>query len=71
MNTSTIHENIVRISKEKKIPLYAIENACGLQGGAISKWKYVVPLVKNLKTVADFLGTTVDDLLSEPETEGE
>ena len=67
VDTSTIHKNIVRISKEKKIPLYAIESACGLPSGTISKWKYVSPISKNLKAVADFLEVTMDEIYSEPE----
>lgn len=60
-----IHENIVRLAKERKIPLYAIEAACGLQPGAISKWKYVSPITKNLKAVSDYLGVTMDELCAD------
>lgn len=43
----------------------AVEAACGLSIGAISKWNVSSPTVKNLKAVADYFGVTVDDLLRE------
>lgn len=66
----TLHENIMAISKGKKITLRTIERTCGLQAGAISKWKYVSPIAKNLKAVADYLGVSMDELYGEQE-EGE
>lgn len=43
----------------------AVEAACGLSIGAISKWNVSSPTVKNLKAVADYFGVTVDELLRE------
>lgn len=43
----------------------AVEAACGLSIGAISKWNVSSPTVKNLKAVADYFGVTVDELLKE------
>lgn len=43
----------------------AVEAACGLSIGAISKWNVSSPTVRNIKAVADYFGTTVDDLLKE------
>lgn len=43
----------------------AVEAACGLSVGAISKWNASSPTVKNLKAVADYFGVTVDELLRE------
>lgn len=43
----------------------AVEVACGLSVGAISKWNASSPTVKNLKAVADYFGVTVDELLRE------
>lgn len=43
----------------------AVEAACGLSVGAISKWNTSSPTVKNLKAVADYFDVTIDDLLRE------
>lgn len=43
----------------------AVEAACGLSVGAISKWNASSPTVKNLKAVADYFDVTIDDLLRE------
>lgn len=43
----------------------AVETACGLSVGAISKWNASSPTVKNLKAVADYFDVTIDELLRE------
>lgn len=60
-----IYDNIKKIAKEKNIPVYKIEDDCGYQRGAISKWNESSPSAKRLKVVADYLQTTVDELLKE------
>lgn len=59
-----LYENVKRVAKEKGVPIYKIEDDCGYQRGAISKWKTSSPTVNRLKVVADYLGVTVDYLLN-------
>ena len=61
----SVHENVSMLAKNKNISLCELEKRAGLAGGCISKWKSINPTVKNLKSVADVLGTTVDKLLEE------
>lgn len=60
-----LYDNIKRIAKEQNIPIYKIEDDCGYQRGAICKWNECSPTAKRLKIVADYLNTTVDELLKE------
>lgn len=60
-----LYENVKRVAKEKGIPIYRIEDDCGYQRGAISKWKTSSPTASRLKRVADYLSLTVDDLLKD------
>ena len=65
----SVHENVSMLAKNRNISLCELEKKAGLASGCISKWKNINPTVKNLKSVADVLGTTVDKLLEE-KTEG-
>lgn len=58
-----LYDNIKRIAKEKGIPICKVEEACGYESGAMCKWNVSSPNAKRLKVVADYLGTTVDELL--------
>ncbi len=60
-----LYNNIKRIAKERGVPIYKIEDDCGYQRGAICKWKASFPAANRLKVVADYLETTVDELLKE------
>lgn len=60
---STIYDQIAKRSKEKKIPVYKIEEMAGLSKGSIGKWNTVNPSAVSLKQVADILQCSVDDLL--------
>ena len=62
-----IYQNIKKLAKEKRVPVYMLENAAGLSSGSICKWDSVSPSVNNLKKVADILGTTVDELIKDQE----
>lgn len=64
-----LRENISRIAKEKGYSIYRLEKECGLARSSIDKWRTVAPSVWRVKGVADFLGVTVDELLTEPEAE--
>ena len=62
-----IYTNIRVICKARKIPISKIERETGLSNGVIRKWDKASPSVWLLKAVADYLGTTVDNLLQPPE----
>lgn len=59
-----IYDKIKKICKEKGISASAVEKKAGLGNGAVTKWNNYNPTVKNLKSVADVLEVTVDELLT-------
>ena len=58
-----IYENIKKHCEEKKITITELERAVGLSNNAIGKWRTCAQSVENAKKVADYLGTTVDELI--------
>lgn len=50
---------------KRKISIKQLEEKTGLSNGVVSKWKSVSPTVDNVKKVADYLGLTVDELVSD------
>ena len=60
-----LFKNITRICKEKGIAISRLERECGISNGTIGRWGTSSPTVENVRKVAEFLGTTVDALLSE------
>lgn len=58
-------EVIKRKCEERGITTYKLALECGLTGGAVDKWNESMPSVKSLKSVADYFGTTMDELLRE------
>lgn len=60
-----LYQKISKICKEKRISINELEEKAGLSTGSIYKWNTVSPTVKNLKKVADVLGTTVGELIGE------
>lgn len=59
-----IYDNIVKYAKEKDLTIQAIEKACGLSNGIISKWRENNnPKIDNLVAVARFLGVSVEQLI--------
>lgn len=65
METVFIYDNIVHRAKESGVSINSIEKEAGLGVGSICKWNTVSPTVRNLKRVADILGCTLDDLMTE------
>ena len=60
--------NICKLCEEKKIKIYKLERECNLGNGTISGWKESDPSLSNVKRVADYFETTIDELLKkEPE----
>ena len=59
--------NIKRLCESKGVSLAALERATGIGNGVIARWGEGSPRVDLLKRVADYFGTTVDELLREEE----
>lgn len=62
--------NIRRHCAEKGISIRQLEGSLGLSNGIVASWEVKSPSVNRVKAVADFFGVTVDELLTEHETEG-
>lgn len=60
-----MYEKIKMLCKEKGISIRTLESACGLSHGSVSKWDKHEPSHGKLYTVADYLGVSVNYLLSE------
>lgn len=65
MENGKMLKNIRAISKEKRIPLYVIEERAGIAKGSISKWNDVVPSIEKVSKVAEVLRVSVNTLLKE------
>ncbi len=59
-----VYERIKIISDNKNLTISAIENECNISNGSISKWKNQMPKADNLYSVAKFLDTSVEYLLT-------
>lgn len=60
-----LYEKIKTMCKEKNIPIRKLELNLGFSQGSVCKWNDVCPSVDKVKKVADFLGVTVDELISD------
>lgn len=58
-------KNIRKICKEKNISIAKLERETGISNGTISRWGTSAPSVENVRKVAAYLGSTVDELISE------
>lgn len=66
-----LYDRVKAVAKEKKIPIYKIEQDCYISQGSICKWGNISPSVEKVKAVADYLGVTVDYLIGEGERKKE
>lgn len=60
-----LYENIAERVKEKRISIARLEHDLGMGNGTIGRWKYSSPRATTLKRVADYLSTTMDELLAD------
>jgi len=60
-----IFENIKRIAEDRGKSISAMERELSFGNGTIHSWKCCSPTVNNLKSVADYLDTTIDELMKE------
>ena len=57
--------NVTRLCKQKGISIARLERETGISNGTISRWGASSPTVENARKVAEFFGTTVDELLAD------
>ena len=62
-----ILKKIEEICKEKKLPISRLEEETGLGNATIRGWGKSFPRVDTLKKVADYLGVSLDYLVTEDE----
>lgn len=60
-----IYDNIKRACKKNGVAIRKLESDLDLSQGSVCKWNSVSPSVASIKKVADYLGVTVDELISE------
>ena len=60
-----LYDKIKKECTKREISIRLLEERTGLSNGVISKWKSVSPTLDNVKKVADYLGVTVDELVSD------
>lgn len=58
-----LYTKIKALSKEKKIPVYVIEEKLDLSRGSICKWNCVNPSFDKVVGVAQILGVSIDELI--------
>lgn len=58
-----LYTRIVGLCTKKGIAIKRLEEELGLGEGSVGKWKKSAPSAYSLKRVADYFGTTVDELL--------
>ncbi len=56
-------ERIAELCREKKISILELERRAGLKNRTIYKWDQSMPSADKVKSVADVLGTTMEELL--------
>jgi len=61
-------ERIKFICKERKIPISALEKACGFSNGYISQLRKGVVPDDRLRIIADYFGVSVDYLMTGEDT---
>ena len=60
-------DKISKLCKERGISIARLERDCSLGNATVRGWATSSPTVDKLKAVADYLDTTMDDLLREDE----
>ena len=60
-----LYDKIKALADKKGLSIYAVEKAVGLGNKTIRNWQTSSPSVANLKLVADYLGTTIDELMKD------
>ncbi len=64
-----IYTRIQSLCRNRGISIAKLERETGLGNATVRGWRTASPTVDKLKCVADYLGVTVDGLLSEASTD--
>ncbi|MDT1997257.1 helix-turn-helix domain-containing protein [Carnobacterium divergens] len=60
-----MYKKIKKLAKKKGVSIAQIERECDFSGGLLSKWDKSIPSADKLYKVAEYLDTTIEDLLKE------
>lgn len=60
-----VGSRVKEIAKDRKIPLYVLEEKAGISKGSISKWDIIKPAYDKVCRVADILNVRIEELLRE------
>ena len=63
MKTPYLYTNILEICTAKGLSIAELERSAGLGNGVVRKWNAASPTLRSVVAVADYLGTTVDELI--------
>lgn len=58
-----IYDRVKALAKKRNVSIRKIEIDCGFSQGSVCKWNEVSPSAEKVKTVADYLKTSVDEIL--------
>lgn len=58
-----IYDRVKALAKKRNVSICKIEIDCGFSQGSVCKWNEVSPSAEKVKKVADYLKTSVDEIL--------
>lgn len=58
-----IYDRVKALAKKRNVSIRKIEIDCGFSKGSVCKWNEVSPSAEKVKKVADYLKTSVDEIL--------
>ena len=58
-----LYANIRAICEAKSLSIAELERSAGLGNGVVRKWEAASPTLRSVVAVAEYLGTTVDELI--------
>ena len=64
LQTAGLYTNVRLMCQERNITVAELERAAGLGNGVIRKWDNASPTLRTVIAVANYLGVTLDELLS-------
>lgn len=56
---------IKEIAKEKRIPLYILEEKAGIARGSLSKWNENEPGIHKVQKIAECLGVSIEEMIKQ------
>ena len=66
--TPYLYTNIRAICEAKSLSIAELERSAGLGNGVVRKWEAASPTLRSVVAVAEYLGTTVDELIQPHKT---